>query len=146
MDPKSNTACNSPVQPQVNGPIALPPYLYPRWIWLTCIVIAAMFVISMVGLPSHYRTAVLVKKAEKLERSGDRKGAIRLFEEARTITPKSRRTRIGLAISYFKSTSKQDHARALEVLEGVSLEAEEWFKLKKAMPREYQPLFTQSTE
>jgi uncharacterized membrane protein YvbJ len=121
----------------------LAPHRYPAWILLIGLSIVAALVISLIQLPHYYRAAVLVQRAESLAEQFQDKSAVGFFTNALEITPSSRRARIGLAISYFKSPDDEDHKKALEVLQGLTLKGDEWQKLKNAMPVAYQHFFTE---
>jgi cytochrome c-type biogenesis protein CcmH/NrfG len=93
-------------------------------------------------LPPYYRAAKLVQRAETLAALGQDKSAVGFFTNALEITPSSRRARLGIALSYFRSPDDEDHKKGLEALQGLALEKDEWDKLSAVMPAAYRSLFT----
>ena len=124
------------------APPALPPHRYPAWIWIMGLGIVAALVVALMQLPPYYRAAALVRRAEALAGRGDNNNALALFTEALEITPSSKRIRLGLAMSYFRSPEDEDHKRGLEALQGITLEKDEWEKLSAIMPAAYRNFFT----
>jgi hypothetical protein len=122
--------------------VPLEPHTYPPWIWLIGFGIFAMLVVSLIQLPSYYRAATLLGRAETLAEHGQDKNAVKLYTSVLEIIPSSKRARIELAISYFRSPDEDDHKRALEALQGLTFDKDEWQKLTAVMPVTYRQLFT----
>jgi tetratricopeptide (TPR) repeat protein len=123
-------------------PTALAPHQYPAWIWLMGFGILATLFASLVQLPPYYSAAVLVQRAEARAKRGQDRSAIEFYVSALELAPSSKRARIGLASSYFRSPKVEDHKKALGLLQGITLEKDEWRDLAAVMPAEYQRLFT----
>jgi hypothetical protein len=104
--------------------------------------ILATLAVALNELPPYYRAARLVQRAETLAARGQDKSAVDFFTNALEITPSSKRARLGIALSYFRSPDDEDHKKGLEALEGLALERSEWDKLSAVMPAEYRSLFT----
>ena len=121
---------------------ALAPHRYPAWIWLMGLGILATLAVALNELPPYYRAAKLVERAETLAAHGQDKSAVDLFTNALEITPSSKRARLGIALSYFRSPDDEDHKKGLEALQGLSLEKDEWDKLSAVMPAQYRSLFS----
>lgn len=73
-------------------------------------------VVSLLQFPPYYRAAVSVQHAEAVAAQGQDRNAVEFFLNEVRLVPGSKRARIGLAISYFRSPDDVDHQRALEVL------------------------------
>jgi hypothetical protein len=123
-------------------PVALTPHRYPAWIWLIGLGIVVMLAVALNKLPPYYRAATLVQSAETLAEDGHDNSAVEFYMKALEITPSSKRVRLGLAISYFRSPDEEDHKKGLGVLQGLTLDKDEWQKLTAVMPAAYQRLFT----
>ena len=104
--------------------------------------IVTALVVSLIQLPPYYRAASLLQRAETFAEHGQQKNAVEFFANALELTPSSKRARIGLAVSYFRSPDEEDHKKALEVLQGLTLEKDDWQKLAAVMPAEYRRFFT----
>jgi hypothetical protein len=104
--------------------------------------ILATLVIALRDLPPYYRAATLVQRAETLAARGDDKNAAARFRDALEITSSSKRVRLGLAMSYFRSSEDEDHKKGLEALQGITLEKDEWEKVSAVMPAAYRSLFS----
>jgi hypothetical protein len=138
-----NELVGPPGQPSVPPPPpTLAPHQYPLWIKLMGLAILACLATSLYQLPPYYRAGTLLNRAETLAEHGDHKSAADFFLRALEIAPSSKRVRIGLAFSYFKSSDPEDHKKALNVLEGVTIEKDDWQKLSAVMPASYRHLFT----
>lgn len=127
---------------QTTKPPALAPHRYPAWIWLVGLGILATLAVALYELPPYYRAATLVQQAETFAAHGQNKSAVDFFTTALEITPKSKRARLGIALSYFRSADGEDHKKGLEALQGLTIEKDEWAKLSAVMPRAYRSLFT----
>jgi hypothetical protein len=129
-------------QSQLESATALTPHHYPPWVVLMGLGIVAALVISLIQLPPYFRAAVLLRHAETLADHGQDRRAVEFFTNALEVTPSSKRARIGLAVSYFRSPDADDHKKGLGTLEGLTLDKGEWRTLAAVMPAEYQHLFT----
>jgi len=98
--------------------------------------------VSMIQLPPYVKAVRLVKRAEALAALRRHHDAANVLESALEIVPSSKRIRIGLAIEYFLSPDEPDRAKGLHALEGVTLDKDEWAKVRAAMPAEYLRYFT----
>ena len=121
---------------------SLAAHRYPAWIVLMGLGILATLGVALKELPPYYEAAILVQRAETVAEHGDDKNAIPLFRDALKITPSSKRVRLGLSMSYFRSADEEDHKKGLEAIQGITLEKDEWEKLSPVMPAAYRSLFT----
>ncbi len=130
-------------QPEVETVSALEFYKYPKLIQWMFIGIAGALVFSLIRLPPFYRAAALMQRAEVLAQQAQDKSAVEFYTKALEIAPSSKRARIGLAVSYFRSADNADHEKAMDVLQGITLDKDEYRRLVDAMPVDYQRYFTE---
>ena len=107
-----------------------------------CAGILVSLIASLAELPHYYQAATLLHTAEKLSEQHEDKSAVEAYNNALKIVPTSKRARVGLAVSYFRSPDKQDRKKAMAVLQGLTLDKHEWERLSAVMPPAYQRLFT----
>ena len=115
----------------------LPPHQYPAWVCLIGLAIVAALVVALIQLPPYYRAAKLLRLGEVSAEEGRHGSAVEAFRSALELTPSSRRVRIGLAVSYFKSQKDADHKKGLEAVQGMILEYSERLRLLDAAPPGY---------
>jgi tetratricopeptide (TPR) repeat protein len=130
-------------QPAVENVRALEPYKYPKFIQWMCIAIVGVLVFSLIRLPPLYRAAALLQRAEVFLKQGRDRSAVEFYTKVLEITPRSKRARIGLAVSYFRSSDSADHEKAMDILQGMTFDKDEYQQLADAMPVDYQRFFTE---
>jgi hypothetical protein len=121
---------------------ALVPHRYPISVFLAGLCVVASAAVAIKQLPPYYHAASLLQRAEALASHGQDKEAIQIFTDALQVTPDSRRIRIRMSISYFRSPDEADHEKATDVIGGMTFDKYEWADLSPAIPAAYQSRFT----
>lgn len=119
----------------------LKPYTYPYYIWIGIIIIAGLSIYSLTEFPKFYEAASYYKKAERLSNVGNDVEAVQLYYKALQLTPTAKNIKFAMGYSIFKEPRYRDKSRALDYLQGVSLDSGQWAKLQKVMPNDYQKYF-----
>jgi hypothetical protein len=116
---------------------ALAPHTYPIWIKLSGIACIIFLCICATDIPYHLELNQDVKSAYAALQNGDSYDAYVQYARLSERFPKSKRFKIRTAESLFISPLEEDHYLALNRLESISLEKDEWNDLLKYMPEEY---------
>ena len=94
---------------------SLASHRYPIWICLMGLGVTAVLVLSLIQLPSLYRAALLLHRGEMLAEHGPDNSAIESLTNALITAPASKRVRIALDTSYFKSPDVRNQKKASPV-------------------------------
>lgn len=120
---------------------ALRPYQYPLWVLFVCALVALAMYSSLTAAPLRVRALANTWKAEAAEAAIDYPTAVEFYRRALSIDATSRDARVGLAACLFSKHSEQDAAEAMKLLVGLTLDDQDWRRLTKQMPAEYQARF-----
>jgi hypothetical protein len=121
--------------------IALRPYQYPIWVLFICALIALSAYASLVMVPTQARALGNLWVAEAAESKGDHLTAISQFRNVLGEVPTSEKAKIGLALALFSTKAPEDAAKALTILQDLTIHRWDWDRLAKVMPAEYQKYF-----
>lgn len=124
---------------------ALQPHEYPRWFNVFAFIIIAALTYSFVRLPKLLKSISLLQAAQtdfsnKCYASAKRNYLLFLKD-----FPQSKVANLGLAEAIFADKIYGDHLMGLRHLSTIQLNQEQWARITKIMPVEFQDLFTNRT-
>jgi hypothetical protein len=121
--------------------LALPPHKYPLWVKLFAagIIIATLY--SLVLLPKYLVAAKKLRAAEAAYQSRDYQSSLELYRYVLETVPTSKTARIGAAEAIFSDGDKSDDEVGLTLLQSITLDKDNWARITRVMPIEYQQYF-----
>lgn len=128
--------------PSPPPPAPVPPFRYPAWLLAAGLVVLAATAYSASLLPLYLRANSLQADAQAAGARGATAEAIRLYSQLLEAVPGARKARIELAILLFRSGTIEDQRAAMGQLTDLSLDRQEWERLRAVMPEHFQALFT----
>jgi hypothetical protein len=120
---------------------ALPRHRYPVWVIACGAVVLVTLVVSLFTLPNYSSATRDVRAARAAYRKGDFDTSASLYASAILLVPGSRTARLGGAKAMFSNSDRSDDLDGLALLEGLSLDSDEWSEVKQVMPAEFQQYF-----
>jgi hypothetical protein len=129
-----------------NTPTALTAHKYPRWILIFAGIIIISIVYSLILLPNYVTAAknIVAAKDAFQRRSFDE--SAQLYMNVLETLPSSNIARIGAAEALFSNRDNTDDEAGLYLLEGITLSNNDWARIVKVMPIEYQKYFSNVEE
>lgn len=123
-----------------NIPI-LPAHKYPLWIKLFAggIIFATLY--SLCLLPEYLVASKKMAIARVAYQNGSYDESIQLYSYVLETVPLSKTARIGAAEAIFSNNDRSDDEVGLSLLEGITLDEDNWTRITKVMPIEYQEYF-----
>lgn len=119
----------------------LPPHKYPIWVKLfgVCIIIATVY--SLILLPKYLVAAKKMRAAEAAYKRGDYEQSIEFYSSILETVPTSKAARIGAAEVVFSDAYKNNDELGLTLLQGITLDENDWARVTKVIPAEYRQYF-----
>lgn len=120
---------------------ALPAHKYPLWVKLFAggIILAALY--SLILLPEYLVASKKTSAAKLAYQNGDYDYSIQLYQYVLETVPSSKKARIGAAEAIFSNNDKSDDEVGLSLLDGITLDGNNWSRITRVMPVEYQKYF-----
>jgi len=120
---------------------ALLPHKYPLWVKLFGIGIIVATIYSLILLPEYLVAAKKLRAAETAYQNGDYQSSLELYRYVLETVPTSKTARIGAAEAIFSDGDSSDDEVGLTLLQGITLDKDNWARITKVMPVEYQKYF-----
>jgi hypothetical protein len=120
---------------------ALPPHKYPLWVKLFGVGIVMAILYSLVLLPEYLVAAKKMRAAEAAYQNGDYQSSLELYRYVLETVPTSKKARIGAALTIFSDGDKSNDEVGLGLLQGITLDKDNWARITSVMPVEYQQYF-----
>ncbi|MCL5876035.1 MAG: hypothetical protein M1114_06200 [Candidatus Dependentiae bacterium] len=120
---------------------SLVPHKYPLWIKIGSIICFFLFCASLTYFPYYLKLNDKCRAANASFAKEDYYQASILYAELSELLPQHKNIQLRRVQALFKSTDRDDHAQALELLSSVKLKKDEWKELLAYMPHEYETLF-----
>ena len=120
---------------------ALPPHKYPLWVKLLGVGIVITTLYSLILLPEYLVAAKKMRAAEAAYQRGDYQSSLELYRSVLGKVPTSKTARIGEALAIFSDGDTSDDEVGLTLLQGITLDKENWARITRVMPVEYQQYF-----
>ena len=119
----------------------LPAHKYPLWVKLFAggIMLATLY--SLILLPEYLVAAKTMSAAKLAYQNGNYDDSIQLYQHVLETVPSSKTARIGAAEAIFSNSDKSDDEIGLSLLEGITLDNDNWSRITRVMPVEYQKYF-----
>ena len=124
---------------------ALRRFVYPWWVVLSALGIVGAASYAVWLLPPYAVAARHLHDAWAAYEARDYDRSIRLYSEVLEFAPASRAALIGKVEALFSKGDGADDRAALDMLNGVTLDEDEWTRITKVMPAEYQRYFAKTT-
>ncbi len=123
------------------GTPPLPPHEYPLWVKFFGVCVIAATIYSLAFLPGYFSAAKKMHAAKIAYQSGNYDESIQLYRAVLEAEPTSSTARIGAAEAIFSNSDRSIDSIALTLLTGISLDENDWARIKRVMPAEYQQYF-----
>lgn len=120
---------------------SLPQHYYPIHIKFLGLVFLWLFFYSLYPLPAYFEAAHNLRLAEESVSIGNYDRAIEGLSSVLSSNPSSSEAKILIAESYFWNSDKEDDQKWMDYLEGLTLDKNDWQKLSRTMPKEYEQYF-----
>jgi hypothetical protein len=117
------------------------PHKYPLWVVISGILVLVALAYSLISLPDYFNATRDLRAAQIAYKNGNFDDAINLYQSVLNSVPTSKVARLGAAKAIFSNKDKSDDSSGLDLLEGISINSNEWKELTKVMPLEYQQYF-----
>jgi hypothetical protein len=117
------------------------PHKYPLWVIIFGVFILVALAYSLISLPDYINATRDLRAAQTAYKKGNFDDAVKLYLSALKSVPTSKVARLGGANAIFSNKDKSDDLEGLDLLEGISINSDEWTELTKVMPFEYQKYF-----
>ncbi len=127
---------------QIVGNIpALPAHKYPLWIKLFTggMILATLY--SLFLLPEYLVASKKMYAAEIAYQNRNYEDALDLYRYVLETVPSSKKARVGAAEVIFANGDKNDDKVGLLLLDDITLDKDDWLRITKVMPVEYQKYF-----
>lgn len=121
--------------------LAIPAYKYPLWVKLFAggIILATLY--SLIFLPEYLVASKKMSAAKLAYQNGNYDDSIELYRYVLETVPSSKTARIGAAEAIFSNNDKSDDEIGLSLLGGITFNKDNWSRITRVMPVEYQKYF-----
>jgi hypothetical protein len=120
------------------------PHKYPLWVVIFGILILVALICSLISLPENFAATQNLRAAQTAYKNGNIDDAIILYFSVLNSVPDSKVARLGGAKAIFSNNNNSDDITGLQLLDGISINSNEWAELTQVMPVEYQQYFIES--